>query len=256
LLTFQYTLEIIFSILADYICSLYETYVDLYFTYLEINPLVVTDGKVHMLDMAAKLDSTADFVCKAKWGDFEFPPPFGRDALPEVCSHHTFAYVCCAYKILSLNLIKEAYISELDAKSGASLKLTVLNKNGRIWTMVAGGGASVIYRLEHGLFCIRGWVCTELFSSDTICDMGGASQLANYGEYSGAPSESQTYEYARTILTLMTSSPKHQDGKILIIGGGIANFTNVAATFKVYSIHVYAEWSSCYFERIRVLSKH
>lgn len=25
---------------------------------------------------------------------------------------------------------------------------------------------------------------------------------------------------------------KHPDGKILIIGGGIANFTNVAATFK------------------------
>ena len=35
---------------------------------------------------------------------------------------------------------------------------------------MAGGGASVIY-------------------SDTICDLGGASELANYGEYSGAPSE-------------------------------------------------------------------
>lgn len=32
--------------------------------------------------------------------------------------------------------------------------------------MVAGGGASVIY-------------------SDTICDLGGANELANYGEYSG-----------------------------------------------------------------------
>ena len=39
--------------------------------------------------------------------------------------------------------------------------------------MVAGGGASVIY-------------------SDTICDLGGTSELANYGEYSGAPSEQQT----------------------------------------------------------------
>jgi ATP citrate (pro-S)-lyase len=26
---------------------------------------------------------------------------------------------------------------------------------------------------------------------------------------------------------------KHPEGKILLIGGGIANFTNVAATFKV-----------------------
>lgn len=79
--------------------------------------------------------------------------------------------------------------------------------------MVAGGGASVIY-------------------ADTICQLGGTSELANYGEYSGAPSEQQTYEYAKTILSLMTSTAKHPDGKILIIGGGIANFTNVAATFK------------------------
>jgi len=78
--------------------------------------------------------------------------------------------------------------------------------------MVAGGGASVIY-------------------SDTICEMGGATELANYGEYSGAPSEQQTYEYAKTILSLMTKE-KHAEGKVLIIGGGIANFTNVAATFK------------------------
>lgn len=174
---------------ATFIAALYDVYVDLHFTYLEINPLVLTHGKVYILDLAAKLDATAEFICKHKWGDFEFPPAFGRDAYPE-----------------------EAYIADLDAKSGASLKLTILNKKGRIWTMVAGGGASVIY-------------------SDTICELGGASELANYGEYSGAPTEQQTYEYAKTILGLMTQE-KHPDGKILLIGGGIANFTNVAATFK------------------------
>jgi len=42
--------------------------------------------------------------------------------------------------------LQEAYIADLDAKSGASLKLTILNPRGRIWTMVAGGGASVVYR--------------------------------------------------------------------------------------------------------------
>jgi len=176
--------------IAKFISALYTTYVDLYFTYLEINPLVVTADNLYILDLAAKLDSTADFICRPKWGEIDYPPPFGRDAYPE-----------------------EAYIADLDAKSGASLKLTILNRNGRIWTMVAGGGASVIY-------------------SDTICDLGGASELANYGEYSGAPSEQQTYEYAKTILNLMTSSPKHPDGKVLITGGGIANFTNVAATFQ------------------------
>lgn len=174
---------------AAFIKALYAQYVELCFTYLEVNPLVITSKDIYILDLAAKLDATADFVCKAKWGDIEYPPPFGRDALAE-----------------------EAYIADLDAKSGASLKLTILNEKGRIWTMVAGGGASVIY-------------------SDTICELGGSSELANYGEYSGAPSEQQTYEYAKTILTLMTKE-KHPDGKILIIGGGIANFTNVAATFK------------------------
>jgi len=175
---------------SRFIVELYRLYVDLYFTYLEINPLVVKSDGIYILDLAAKVDSTAEFLCKSRWGEFKFPPPFGRDAYPE-----------------------EAYIADLDAKSGASLKLTILNRQGNIWTMVAGGGASVIY-------------------SDTVCELGGASQLANYGEYSGAPSEQQTYEYAKTILGLMVSSQKHPDGKILLIGGGIANFTNVAATFK------------------------
>lgn len=63
--------------------------------------------------------------------------------------------------------------------------------------------------------------------------MGGASELANYGEYSGDPSETLTYEYAKTILGVMTEGEPNPNGKVLIIGGSIANFTNVAATFKV-----------------------
>uniref|UniRef100_H2TQH4 ATP-citrate synthase n=1 Tax=Takifugu rubripes TaxID=31033 RepID=H2TQH4_TAKRU len=177
------------AVLANFIVGLFSLYEDLYFTYLEINPLVVTGDGVYVLDMAAKIDATAEYICKPKWGDVEFPPPFGREAYPE-----------------------EAYIADLDAKSGASLKLTLLNPRGRIWTMVAGGGASVVY-------------------SDTICDLGGVDELANYGEYSGAPSEQQTYDYAKTILSLMTRE-RHPEGKVLIIGGSIANFTNVAATFK------------------------
>jgi len=48
-----------------------------------LSPVVTGDG-VYVLDMAAKIDATADFICKAKWGDVEFPPPFGREAYPEV----------------------------------------------------------------------------------------------------------------------------------------------------------------------------
>lgn len=76
------------------------------------------------------------------------------------------------------------------------LQLTVLNHSGRIWTMVAGGGASVVY-------------------ADTVCALGGASELANYGEYSGAPTEGQTKDYARTVFSLMCRD-KHPKGKVSI----------------------------------------
>ena len=201
-------------VLTDFLLRLYSVYVDLHFTYLEINPLVVTGDGIYYLDMAAKLDQTADFICGPKWAiardpsvayglpssasvtgedrgpPMEWPAPFGRDLTKE-----------------------EAYIAKLDAGTGASLKLTVLNPAGRVWTMIAGGGASVVY-------------------SDAIAAHGFASELANYGEYSGAPTETQTFEYAKTLLDLMTRGTPHPEGKILIIGGGIANFTNVAATFK------------------------
>lgn len=211
------------NVLVDFITRLYAVYVECQFTYLEINPLVVipnedaTSASVHFLDLAAKLDQTADFECGVKWAiarspaalgltnvaaangekvnidagpPMEFPAPFGRELTKE-----------------------EAYIADLDAKTGASLKLTVLNPNGRIWTLVAGGGASVVY-------------------ADAIASSGFADELANYGEYSGAPTESQTYHYARTVLDLMLRAPLTDEGKVLFIGGGIANFTNVASTFK------------------------
>lgn len=209
------------NVLVDFITRLYAVYVDCQFTYLEINPLVVipnsdgTSADVHFLDLAAKLDQTAEFECGVKWAvarspqalgmtattsngkvnidagpPMEFPAPFGREMTKE-----------------------EAYIAELDAKTGASLKLTVLNPLGRVWTLVAGGGASVVY-------------------ADAIASSGFADELANYGEYSGAPTESQTFHYARTVLDLMLRAPVTPEGKVLFIGGGIANFTNVASTFK------------------------
>jgi ATP citrate (pro-S)-lyase len=174
---------------SSFIEALFKFYADLNFTYLEINPALVTNDSVIPLDLAAKLDNTAEFESGEKWGNVEFPAPFGRSHTKE-----------------------EAYVEELDEETGASLKLTILNPEGRIWTMVAGGGASVIY-------------------ADTITDLGYMNELANYGEYSGDPSEDFTYLYAKTILDLMTRK-KNPKGKFLLIGGGIANFTDVANTFK------------------------
>jgi ATP citrate (pro-S)-lyase len=174
---------------ASFTEALFKFYADLNFTYLEINPIVIGKDSVIPVDLAAKLDDTAEFESGYRWGTIEFPAPFGRTLTKE-----------------------EAYIEDLDSKTGASLKLTVLNPEGRVWTMVAGGGASVIF-------------------ADTITDLGYMCELANYGEYSGDPSEEFTYLYAKTILDLMTRNVNPK-GKFLLIGGGIANFTDVAATFK------------------------
>ena len=177
------------SLFVIFIRGLYRFYSDLCFTFLEFNPLAVIGNKVVPLDTKARLDDTASFECGKKWCGVTFPPPFGREPSPE-----------------------EIYIKELDSGTGASLKLTILNSKGRVWTMNAGGGASVVY-------------------TDTICDLGYAHELANYGEYSGNPSTEFTYKYAKTILDLFTREKDPQGRpKILIVGGGIANFTDVAST--------------------------
>ncbi len=178
-------------IIGDFIPKMWQFYKEYNLVYLEFNPFVITfQGLIIPLDVVAKADDTAYLIQDDhRLGKIEFPQAFGTSMSPE-----------------------EAFVRSLDEKSGASLKLTVLNPAGRIWTMVAGGGASVIF-------------------ADTICDLGFGKELANYGEYSGNPSKEETYEYAKTILGLMSKKP-HPKGKILIIGGAIANFTDVAKTFE------------------------
>jgi ATP-citrate lyase beta-subunit len=189
---------------ASFAIQFFKFYRDLNFAYLEINPIVMLDGgEMAILDLVARLDDTAGFMMRDAWGDIEFPTPFGmEDMSPE-----------------------EKAIAEADSKSGASLKLTILNPQGRIWTMVAGGGASVVY-------------------ADTIADFAGVEDLANYGEYSGGPTTGETKFYAETIFDLMTRYPDPKGrGKVLIIGGAIANFTDVAKTFTgiIQALEEYAD---------------
>ncbi len=176
---------------AEFAIGFFRAYRELNFAYLEINPFVMQGNRIELLDMVAKLDDTAGFMMAQQWGNVEYPTSFGmEEKSPEVLA-----------------------IEDADSKSGASLKLTILKPEARIWTMVAGGGASVVY-------------------ADTIADLAGINDLANYGEYSGGPTTSETKFYAETLLDLMT---RHKDAqgrdKVLIIGGAIANFTDVAKTF-------------------------
>jgi len=188
---------------ALFASDFYRFFRDLHFAYLEINPFSLAGDRVHLLDLVAKVDDTASHLMEERWGPLYFPTPFGMKAPgPE-----------------------ERAIKEMDDKSGASLKLTVMNPQGLIWTLVAGGGASVVY-------------------ADTIADLIGAGELANYGEYSGNPTTQETCQYTRTLLDLMTRNPDPQGReKRLIIGGAIANFTDVARTFTgiIQALHEYQE---------------
>ena len=183
------------EVLIPFIKGLFHVYVDQDFAFLEINPFAITeDKKIVPLDVKARLDDTAMFLHPDTWGNpdnpIEFPAGFGQKLSDE-----------------------EAMIRDLDEKTGASLKLKILNRDGRVWTMVAGGGASVIY-------------------TDTVVDLGLGSELGNYGEYSGNPSREHTEIYAQTIIDLITANPDPKGKpRYLIIGGGIANFTDVKATF-------------------------
>ncbi|XP_050117437.1 ATP-citrate synthase alpha chain protein 2-like isoform X2 [Malus sylvestris] len=143
--------------IGDFIKGVFAVFQDLDFSFLEMNPFTLVDGEPYPLDMRGELDDTAAFKNFNKWGNVEFPLPFGRVLSPT-----------------------ETFIHSLDENVG---------------------------------------------------DLGYASELGNYAEYSGAPNEGEVLQYARVVIDCATADP---DGckRALIIGGGIANFTDVAATFN------------------------
>jgi len=105
----------------------------------------------------------------------------------------------------------EKAVEELASKSPASLSLKVLNPDGALFLLLSGGGASVVV-------------------ADEISNLGHHEDIANYGEYSGNPNEEETYLYATQVLALLLAS--RAGHKVLLIAGGVANFTDVAKTFK------------------------
>jgi ATP citrate (pro-S)-lyase len=157
--------------------------------YLEVNPLVMDSaGNWIPVDFAVKVDS-----CGLPFWDRKHLS-YIDDRKEAAGSDPT-----------------EAKIRKLDESSGASLKFKKLNPDGNILTLIAGGGASVLF-------------------TDAIVNRGMADKLYNYGEYSGNPSFDETYAYCSLIFEDWLGN-KASD-RILIIGGGISNFTDVAQTFK------------------------
>jgi succinyl-CoA synthetase beta subunit len=80
--------------------------------------------------------------------------------------------------------------------------------------LLSGGGASLVL-------------------ADEVADLGLGNELANYGEYSGAPSDDDVYSYTKIILKQMLEPTSFQPGPhALVIAGGVANFTDVKKTFS------------------------
>ncbi|MDH4184490.1 MAG: acetate--CoA ligase family protein [Nitrospinota bacterium] len=96
----------------------------------------------------------------------------------------------------------ERQIMEIDSRVKGSVKLIEI-PGGEVAMLPAGGGASVFY-------------------SDAVVALGGT--LANYAEYSGDPPAWAVEALTDKICSL--KGIKH-----IIVGGAIANFTDVKATF-------------------------
>lgn len=105
---------------------------------------------------------------------------------------------------------EEAAVYQLNAKSQAAFSHTVLAQNGSIWCLLSGGGASVTI-------------------ADEVYHRGFGHELGNYGEYSGNPNQEETAQYGRHVLRSMLKSNAKR--LVLVMGGGVANFTDVRVTF-------------------------
>ena len=105
----------------------------------------------------------------------------------------------------------ERTIRELNDNSPAAFTFRILNPDGALWLLLSGGGASITI-------------------ADEAMNAGHADLVGNYGEYSGGPTTEESYLYAKAVLAsaLKSTAPK----KAIIIAGGVANFTDVAKTFK------------------------
>ncbi len=153
------------------------------FVYLEVNPFCLDEnGSMVNLDMVAKVDNCESFK-QAAWKHITWTKAFGEDNYPA-----------------------EDIIKALDEKTGASLKLSIINPHGRIRLLLGWGGASVI-------------------TMDTLANAWLLDQVANYGELSGNPDYDSNKAYIEQILSMMAANDAEKQYLCLI--GGIANFTRI-----------------------------
>ena len=180
--------------------------------YIEINPfVVVSDGSIVNLDMVAKIDTCEAYRQTEHWKMVELVKPFGTQRYPA-----------------------EDIITALDEKTGASLKLTIINPHGCLWFLLWWWWASVIVM-------------------DSLANAGLAHEIANYGELSGNPDADSNRAYVQTILDLMFANTAKRQYLCLI--GWIANFTNIYALAKPFADLIVKYSSTLKVRNIHILMR-
>ena len=133
------------SIKKEYLEKILKVFDECYFSFLEINPLVVIKSTPYLLDAAVLVDSAGEFFAQGAWSNNDIREYTGHEKSEE-----------------------EIALQELSQNSQASFSFTILNKDGSVWTLLSGGGASIVV-------------------ADEVTNLGMGKSLANYGEYSGNP---------------------------------------------------------------------
>lgn len=176
--------------IIETIINLWNFYKNCWFVYLEVNPFCFDEKNWNLvlLDMVAKVDDTEFFRQKNNWKNLEFPDTFWFKETKE-----------------------EKYIKELDNQTWASLKFKILNKNAKIWTLLA-------------------WWWGSLVMTDSLWKLWFANEIWNYWELSWNPTREFTREYTRQLIKIMLENKIKW--KYLIIAWAIANFTKIDTTFS------------------------
>ena len=100
--------------------SLLQLFLENHFVFLEINPYVVAEEDLYILDAAVEVDDAGVYFTQS-WSDEDLRSPS-----------------------MSANTSYEDVVHTLDMKSPASFNLSVLNPDGSIFLLLSGGGASVV----------------------------------------------------------------------------------------------------------------
>ncbi len=102
-----------------FLSRVYDAFQKEYFAFLEINPLLVRNDTVELLDAAALVDSAGEFFVRDSWTE--------ADVIKAKAKHDA-----------------ETRVEALAATTPASLKLSVINPNGGLFFLLSGGGGSIV----------------------------------------------------------------------------------------------------------------